>query len=622
MKHIAPKISGIIILSIISTSFCGAAHAKTLPKTAKLVPPETILLLDIDDFSQLKQQFEKTSIYKLYKDPAMSAVVEDFKTKRREKIRKIDNEFIRTIVDIDVLPQGRVAAALVLNDQTKDANEPPFLVISQWGQNLTKIKEAVDKMVEKAIEDGAHRKTEDYRGVKITTIIQKSSKVLHYCFIDDCLIVSINLDILKFVIAHIQGAASPTLADGTDYTTTMKNVGPHHDIDFYVNIKQIIKTELAEDTSGETKTMATNLGLDNVTSFGAAFGLARGPGGSSVTKALLKINGPKKGVVKMLDIETAAVAVPQFIPASAYSLTQINLDIKKAYDELYNILLSFSPQYAAIAHIPLLPPGPQGEPGLQLKSDMIAHLGSQIAIARSIDKQASDALPPIEPLVAVAINNRGALEKSLTLLYNKLIAPKDPDARRQLLGHTIYLVDLSAFMPALKQDQKTPMGQADSKQTVPEEHQLAFTVTDTHLIFGSESTVERAIRTLSSIGTASIASAKWFTAAKASVPSVVGLAGFQDNATLGEVLWKMLKKYTEKAEVKDKDSDLELRLAINSKSPFPYLEVSPMNKLFDGGLLPKFDAMRKYFGLSAFYGVSRPDGFFFELHYINPPGGD
>jgi len=666
MKHIAPKISGIVFVLFTFISFCTQAQAVDLPKTAKLVPPGTILLVDIDDFSQLKQQCEKTSIYKLYKDPAMSAVVEDFKTKRRERIRKIENDFFRTIVDIDVLPQGRVAGGLVLDDQTKDANETPFLVISQWGENLTKIKEVVDKMVEKAIEDGAHRTTEDYRGVKITAIMLKSAEALHYCFIDDCFIVSVNPDVLKFVIAHIQGAASPTLADDADYTATMRNVGPYHDIDLYVNIKQIIKIEVAEDTTGQMKTMATNLGLDNVTSLGVAFGLARGDGSSSITKALLKINGPKKGVVKMLDIETAAVAVPQFIPASAYSLTQINLDIKKAYDELYNTLLSFSPQYAAITHIPILPAGPQGEPGLQLKSDIIAHFGSQIAIARSIDKQASDDLPPTERLVAVAVNNRSALEKSLTLLYNKLILPKDPDARRQLLGHTMYLVDLSAFMPALKRGQKTPMtdrleerltmddgrrmikaflsslvppparGQACPREsgdpsslgqptldepTSEETQSLAFTVTDAYLIFGNESNVERAIRALSSTGTASIASAKWFTAAKACVPSVVGLAGFQDSATLGEVFWKKLKKDAEKAEVKDKDSGIELKLGIDSKSPFPYLEVSPVNKLFDGDLLPKFDTVRKYFGLSAYYGVSRPDGFFFELHYINPPEG-
>ena len=339
MKNSVIKISGIVFVLFTFTFFCTQARAIDLPKTAKLVPPETIVLVDIEDFSRLRQQFEKTDIYKLYKDPAMAAVVEDFKTKRRERIRKIDNEFVRTIANLDTLPQGRVAIALILNEQTKDANDPPVLAISQWGENITKIKEAIDKMVAKAIEDGSHRKTEDYRGVGITTIIKKSSDALHYCFIDDCLIVSVNPEVLKFVIAHIQGAASPALADDADYIATMKTVGPYHDIDFYVNIKQIIEIELADDTSGEKKTMVTNFGFDNVTSLGGEIGLARGAGGSSICKALLKINGPKKGVAKMLDIESAALRAPRFIPASAYSLTQINLNIKKAYDELYNILL-------------------------------------------------------------------------------------------------------------------------------------------------------------------------------------------------------------------------------------------------------------------------------------------
>ena len=127
--------------------------AQKLPDTAKLVPPETILLVDFDDFGRLRTQFEGTNFYKLYKDPAMAAFVDDFKTKWREKIRKPDNELLRVIADIDALPQGRVAAAFVLNEQiNKDANEPPLLLITQWGQTIAKIKEAVDKMVEKAIE--------------------------------------------------------------------------------------------------------------------------------------------------------------------------------------------------------------------------------------------------------------------------------------------------------------------------------------------------------------------------------------------------------------------------------------------------------------------------------------
>ena len=39
--------------------------------------------------------------------------------------------------------------------------------------------------------------------------------------------------------------------------------------------------------------------------------------------------------------------------------------------------------------------------------------------------------------------------------------------------------------------------------------------------------------------------------------------------------------------------------------------------LFDFSLLPEFDKVRKYFGVSASYGVSRPDGFYFEFKHID-----
>ncbi|OHB62284.1 MAG: hypothetical protein A2167_04285 [Planctomycetes bacterium RBG_13_46_10] len=626
------KIFCVIFISFICTLFCGKAGAQAaLPKTAKLVPPETIVLVDIDNISQLKQQLEKTNFYKLFKEPAMAAAVNDFKTKRQERMRKSKNELSRTIADANVLPEGRITLALVHDNRAKDANEIPLLLISQWGQNITKIKEITAKMAEKAVEDGAHRKSEDFRGVNITTIMPKSSRTINYCLINDCLIGSTNTDALKFVIAHIQGATSSTLADDTDYTATMKTVGPYHDIDFYVNIKQVVKTVLADDSSGESKITAANLGLDNVTSLGAGLGLARGPGDSTVGKALLKINGSKKGIPKIFDVETAALRLPRFISASAFSVASININIKKAYDELYNILTSFSPHYAAITHVPLLPPGEQGEPGLQLKPDIIAHLGSQIIIAQSIKKPNSGTSSTQEKLVAVAIDNRGALEKNMSLLYGKLIIPRNPDARRELLGHTIYLADLSGLIPAFGQGERKPMRDSatpdsPTRRTVAPSQQdmpmLAFTITDTHIVFGSESTVEHAIRAIGSSDTASITTAKWFNVAKSAFASTVGLASFQDMSASGEVLWQKLKEARKNTADKDKDSNINLSIAIGSDSLFPFLAASPVGDLFDPGLLPGFDAVRKYFGISAFYGISTPEGFFFELKYLNPPGSD
>jgi hypothetical protein len=610
--------------------------AVELPGTAKLVPPETIVMVNIDNFSQLRAQFEKTSLYKLYKDPAMKAFVDDVKAKWQEKKQKSENELLRIIADANVWPQGRAAVALVLDERAKDANEPPVLFITQWGENIDKVKDAVSKIVEKAVEKGARREAEDYRGVNTIRITQEPSKGLSYCFIDDCLIGSMSPDVLKFVIAQVKGAGSPTLGDDGDYNATLGAIGPAAEgqINFYVNIKQIIKSALAEDTEGQAKTMINNLGLANVTSFGGSVDVGRGPGGETSGKAFLKIDGDKKGVCKILEVESAALRMPPFVSASSSSVSVFNLNIKKAYAELGAILNNFSPQMAAMLNMPLLPPGPQGEPALQLKADIVDYLGSQIVLVQSIKKPSSDAGAPgaaqeqastaPQTLVAVAIDNRNALEKSLSTLHDKMTAPGNPDAKRQLLGHTIYSVDVSGFLPFLGASQRTPM-QAPPRPDagVPKAPPAAFTVTDTHLILGGEATVERAIRALGGSQAESIDSAKWFAKAKSNIPSAVGLAGLQDNAASGEYFWSTMRELQKKEKDKDKGSGNQIGVGVSSASLFPQMIFSQGGSdMFDFGLLPEFDAVRKYFGLSASYGISRADGFFFEFKYLNPDAAE
>jgi len=579
------------------------ARAVVLPRTAKLVPAETIFLMDIDNFGQLRQQFEKTNLYKFYKEPAMTAFIDDAKAKWQEKVRGLDNSNIfNTFFGADVLPQGRVALALVLNKQVIDANEPLVLFITEWGEKIDKIKEAVEKTVNKAIEDGAHKRSEDYRGAGIRTIIDQTGSKYSYVFFDDCFISSDDIELLKFAIAHIKGATSAALADDADYTATMAATGPHHDIDFYVNIKQIIKAMLVKDTTGATRSIITNLGFDNIKSAGVSLGLARRPGSNCCGKIFLKIDGAKKGICRMLELESDVLKAPRFIPASVYSVSFLNLDFKKAYDELYNILYSFNPMTATSMHAAVLPPSPSGEPGVQLKRDIIDHLGLQTVIAQSINKSRTDSPVPTEMLIALGVVNRSALEKSLSLVHSKMLAANDPDARRELLGHTIYLVGLSAlpFLPG----GMTPM-QIPADTGTLQMPKLAFTITDTHLIFGVESAVERAIRALSNSGVVSLNSAKWFTSAKLAIPSVVGLACLEDTAASSEFFWRMMK---ESGKVK----------------PSSLFSFGPqkVEELVNLSLLPEFDAVRKYFGSSTFYGISRGDGFFFEFNYLNPSSAE
>ena len=609
-----------------------SVSAIELPKTAKLIPPETILLADINNFNQLWAQFEKTNFYKLYKDPALAPFIDNFKTKWQEKKQESQQELIRTIADAEVLPQGRVAVALVFDKQMPDANMPPVLVVAQWGDKIDKVKETINQIVRQAIEDGARRQTEDYRGVEILTIEKKPPEALNYCFIDDCLIVSTSPNILKFTIAQVKGAGSTTLADDRDYIATGKTINPSNEgrIDLYVNIKQLIKIELAEDTTGRARAMIDNLGLNNVTSFGCSIEPAGGPGRSTIAKAILKIDGAKAGICKILELESGPIRMPRFIAGSACSVSIINLNIKKAFDELANILTRFSPQMASIMYMPILPAGPQGEPGLQLKTDIIDHLGSQIILSQSIDKPQTSAAasrpankqPAVQTksVVAIAIENRAAIEKSLSMIHSKMIAPNNPEARRELLGHTIYTVDLSGLLPMLGAPGMAQM-QAPAGRGAPKMPPSAFTVTDTHLIFASESIVEQAIRTLSGSQAESIESAKWFNKAKSNIPSVVGLADLENNAVSGEYFWSSMRK--SKKPDKANGEDNQITVGVSSGSIFPQVMFSQAGAdLLDFSLLPEFDAVKKYLGVSAFYGISRPDGFFFEFKYLNPEASE
>ncbi|MHC4572775.1 MAG: hypothetical protein ACYS76_01365 [Planctomycetota bacterium] len=633
----------LILLLCFFTCALSTAQADPLPEPARLLPPGTALLVDIRDFSQLKAQFEKTNFYRLYKDPAMAAFVEDCKSKLRERMRKLNNSVAEAVFNGDVLPQGRVVVALLLNEQGRNSGRYSYLSIIQWGKAVSRVREATEKDVKKAVEEGLHKRSEDYRGITIITLIkelppkkvpdpstfqrgdsaaptmktvQPPPEKTHYCFVEDSLIVSNDVDFLKFVIAHIKGAASATLADDTDYTATTRAVGPDHDIDFYVNIKQVLRVLCTRDSTSKAKTAVGNLGIDNVVSCGGSVGVSRQPGTSCGGKALLKINGAKRGICKMLEPESAVLRVPRFVPESASGAAFFNLDIKKAYDELGSILTRFSPQYAAWMYFPLPTSNSPDEAGLMIKDDIVGHLGSQIVVAQTIKKPFSPDSNPVESLVALAVNNRPALEKSLSLLHSRLIAPNNPNARRELLGRTIYLVKLPGF-PFLGPG-VTPM-QGPGGPVASPMPALAFTFSDTHLIFGAEAAVERAVRVLATAKVASMASAKWFTSVKSAIPSMVGMASLQDNVASGELSWRMMKE-TGKSTGTGGGSSAGMGVGVNSNLNLVFSQRGLA--LFNFGLLPEFDQVRKYFGLSASYGVSRPDGFFFGFKYLNPSGSD
>jgi hypothetical protein len=628
------KIKKILAIMVLQTVIMfAAAQAAVLPKTAQLVGADTIVLIDISDFNQLRARFEKSVIYRLYKDPAMAAFVANFEGKWREKMAGEKDAVIKTLLDANSLPAGRMAFALAGGGGVQ-GQEMSILLISQWGPNAGKIKEAVEKMTARAVEDGAHRAIESYRDVNLVTLttesaprrepdfgsykpedgnvsiktVQPPPERVAYCFIDDCLIAGTGIETVKFAVAQIQGASAASgsaLSADVDYMGAMGAVGPYHDVDIYVNLKQLLKRFGAEDTTGEDRMFISNLGLDGLSGLGCSLGFVTDGDSAFNGKAFLKTTGSRKGVLKMLETRSWPVKPPPFVPASAYSVSFLNIDIKRAYDELNSIMFGLDPVSAMSLQKPIVEAGQGGEPAVTLRSDIIEFLGSEIVVAQNINKPFVAGVAPTDTLIAISISNRSALEKSLSRVHKQLMVPNNPEPTRELLGHTIYLLGPGAIPflggPAPVQ----PSG--PGPRAVPAVPRMAFTITETHLIMGEEAAVERAVRIIGGAQSDSVNSAKWFTTAKSVVPSVVGMATFEDSAASMELLWWMLK-----------ESAKSRRGNLGMGSTAAVLATPDLWQSSDFALLPEFDVVRKYFGFSAFYGVSRDDGFLFEFKYLNP----
>jgi hypothetical protein len=653
----ARLLSGLFAVCLINAMTFGAG--RSVPDTAKIIPAQTMVLINISDANLLQKQFQNTNPYKLYKDPAMAPFINTFKDKWQQNLSQSQDEISQIIKDVNAIPSGRLAIAFILNEESKKTGEPTFLAISQWGKNFAAVKAAIDKVVKKAVDNGARRDTETVRGHQIITVTEESSSAkpppaagpkttrpplkpspdefadisdeeqtsegqndlnnnapsqgsfsappaaslagstsTSYCFIDDTVMVAEDKEMLKFAIAQLEGAAGQSLADSASYQAAMAAVGPVHDIDLYVNVEQIIKTIAAQDTSGQAATQLANFGVDNVSALGAAASIGRKAGEPVMIKALLKINGAKKGIMKIVEPQNASLQVPRFVDASSVSLSVFNISIKNAYDELLRMMSAISPGFKAAIETPLVTGDENGQGRVELKKDILDYLGSQIVVASSIKKPFIKGSDPAKIITAIAVTDRTAIEKSLATWHNYLSQGK-PDAKRELLGHTIYIMDMGSF-PFMRPGRR-PLAD-ELQKTEPEMPKLAFTVTNTYLILGSEENVAQAIRLLSNKDAGSLTSAPWFVRAKAAIPGSVGIAALSDNRTYGEYIWWNLK---ELAKVKSGASDPAV------------MALSGLGEFFNFALLPDFNSVKKYFGTSVYYVVSRPEGYFLELHEVD-----
>jgi hypothetical protein len=603
-----------------ATAAFACAETAPLPDSAKLLGPETLFMLSVNNLTQARAELEKTRLYDLYKDPAMQPFIEQIKRRMNEEVQKQTDDLLRLMAQSEVLPSGRVLLAMSLPEGEQAWEfEPRFAALVQWGEKIAPVREAIEKGIEKQIADGAHKKVERYRGAEIITVLtpaeapdpdfededevgDEDGEVVpdepeqsHCCFIDDMTLFSNDLKTLQFMIAQHGGAQSRTLADDAEYQKARRAVGPAYDAELYVNIKLLLDKLFAEGDPEEIaevrKTFAT-LGLDGLSCVAAAADLAPKAGTTLSVKTLLATGSPRRGILKMLELSPKPFRPPLFVDPLTTDVSFINLNIPAAADELFRILAAMNPMFAATMSNPITPPQADGAAGVILKDDLLDNLGDQIVYYQSFQNDPAKAGGfATEQVFAIAVRDAERLNRAVAALHSQFIAAQKPDLQREYLGQTLYVIPmLDLFMPEME---------TDGTQGNP----MAVTITQTHLLVGARNALEKAIQRQTQPQTQPLADTAWFRRGMTALPADAG-AGSVENVNLRLThLWTAVKSGK-------LFGLIEIGFA-DDETLKPFLEVL--------SLLPEYEKVQRHFGINTGWVRMRPDGFLMEMIDIPAP---
>ncbi len=576
-----------------------------LPAAENVLPSDTVFMVSTDNISSLQASFKKTDLYGLWNDPVMKPFVSDFK-KSFEKFKMVSGKF--DFLDggkEENLPTGKIAVGVLMGESVSKGEDAGVVMLMEYGKNAANIKETIEEKIKKAVSEGATRKKQNVMGVEVVTLIKERKAEglddvngvsgqdkrnpfeLNYGFVDDVLVVTADtdFDLMRFVISQVKGGQSgESLLKTSDYVQGMQATDLKDSLKFFVNVNKFL--DLAASKAGpDAKMQMEMFGLSNVSSLVGQVNVD--PKTSDLkARALLKIDGEKKGVIKMLDMKNAGVSIPDFVDSSTSSVSIFNWDVKNAFEQLKSMVMAVQPQAAMLLNMPFS--SPDGKM-MTVQQDLINHFGSQVVVATSYDADKKGR--PQSSVFAIAVDNASKMDESIGMLHGMYLAAGNPKLKREFMGNNVYLVDFGGMMS---------MGQPGMESSkMPK---IGITVTDSYLMIAPEEEIEKTLRQLSSGDAKSFETKPWFIEARKSIPGEVAVAGFQNNREVYEVMWDVLKE--------------EGLSGLNSAAGE---QAGSFLEMFNFSLLPKFDAVKQYFGISSAFMKNRQDGFYYEMNTMDLP---
>ena len=616
-----------VIAAVVLSGFNAAGAIEG--ELAGLFPADSFLYVIVPEgVTALQEKLKKTSLWGLYKDPAMQRFIESAEKVVREKLDEKLKEAWKEL-EIDEPPEelpwptGRVVLAMRMGMKNSQVPEPvpQFVVIADMGESMPALKEIAANAAEKAVDEGAKRQREDVRGVQMETITPAVAESAEgepshrspepeptcYAFTGETALLSNDGDMLRDVLARMGGAELDSLADNNQMQEVLQALGPG-DVRAYLDVSSLINSIKRP----QAEKVIRALGLDNVAGLGMVAQIVPSQMEELRIKGMLAVTEEKRGIIALLTPISGSTSGHRLLTKGLASFMVANYDPEKLFNQINEIVQAAGGPDINIALAQMMAVtglnDPAGRPAVDFQQDIISQLNSPVTVLTRVDKPYSDPAAS-KTLVALGVRDAAVLETALGRVHETFIAQGNKELQRELLGSKIFLLPgdnpFGAMFSAMPRS--SPAEQED-------EPSGAFAIAGNNLVIGSVAGVEQAIRDLRRDDLQPIQADPLYSQAARYLPAQSGAWSYKNQQIDAELLWARLKEAARRdaTDEPDESGSDGPEMRISGVWSMMFEELFEEFEEIDFGALPEFEAVKKYFGAYVDHMEETERGIYFE----------
>ncbi|HEX4129924.1 MAG TPA: hypothetical protein VHZ24_07765 [Pirellulales bacterium] len=447
-------------LGLLIASFQGALAEAAMPPSEQVLPAATKAYLSVPDMPKLLAAWQRTPIGRLLDDPAMQPFHADLKRQLHAKDLLIEDRVGITFGDLEKLPTGETAVALVQMPDGRAAGVALIDVTNNLqaaGQMLQKVDGVLQR-------NGAKRSMHASRYANAPVTVydippkgkRKQAVQAVYVIENGVLGISDNLGLLDQVLSRLRTPKPDSLASVAAYRNVNERCAkqaaefePH--LRWWVDpaaAGEAMQNSLSRKPTRDLVAIAKKEGFTAIRAIGGYVTLAAGPYGV-VHRSKVFAPPPYARAMRMLTFPNASVHAPEsWVPSDVASYMTFRWEMNNAFDNfgtLFDEIVGEGEQGVWNDVIDSMKTDPNG-PQIDVKHDLIAHLGTRCSIQ-------TDNVDPIGPhsqrrLFAAETTN----EQAVAAAVDKLMQ-NDPSVKLRTFksGDTEYKI-----YEIIPEDQQVP----------------------------------------------------------------------------------------------------------------------------------------------------------------------